>query len=93
MLYVGLIRLTLHWLPAGEHFDMGHLVWPVCEHISVHIETYEEVLLCCFQEPDVPVEKVRRVKGQITNAVFRDYCIFLCVGVSQSSLAQLQQWD
>lgn len=50
-------------LSAGGHFDLWHLRRLVSEHINVHIETNEEVLLCrlqeVFQEPDVPEQDTR----------------------------------
>lgn len=58
------------YLSAGGHFDLRHLLRPVSEHVNVHPETNEEVLLCrlqeVFQEHDIPVQKSRsRVKAEM----------------------------
>lgn len=55
-------------LSASGHLDLGHVLRPVGEHVHVHIETNEEVLLCrlqeVFQEHDVPVQKVTGVTSK-----------------------------
>lgn len=65
------------YLSVSTHLDLGDLIRAVSEHINVHLETNEEVLLRCLQEvleePGVPV-KERRSGDQEAEADRKHCC-------------------